>query len=217
MELPSIVLNFGSNGSEWLAGAIGVFGAVLGSIVAVVGSEIAGARNRSRQNAQRNAALSFAIYQKISFIYSDATIIRKTLRTGIFHKTLEDIATEKRGIERSADGKIVKRHNSISSFILGWANPPPPINFTVDETWVAKDVSGTDLLNAIMSLDRTFNALMMSIQKYTDERQELQKNIRPDSVDGIVVTMSGNPEEFRGHAARSNSLDDMILTMHEMA
>lgn len=177
--------------NEWITGLIGAGGAILGSAVTVVWTELFNRRTRRRDQKARNAAGSFAAYQRLNQIYSNAVAVKRHLDTSFAE-------AEKEGAPYLC--VLVRPLNRLSG----------PVEFPVDELWTLVQVGGHVLINRVSSLDHAHNSVMDVMDQYRLVRDEVWSHITPESMEGTVGTVAMTPEDLKKLRPRFAELDFML-------
>lgn len=139
----------------WVGGLTGAFGAVLGSIVTIVWTEWFNKRSFDRQQKERNSAALFGCLHRLNQIYSGSTKIR-------------DHLSEQLTPARAA--KAAGRVPYAALHVIPMLRMSGPVEFPVEELWLAARVGGDRLINAITALDARFNNLNDTVQMYQEKR-----------------------------------------------
>ncbi|MDO1559794.1 hypothetical protein Q0812_10190 [Brevundimonas sp. 2R-24] len=211
------VLPEADGGGEWVSaivsGLIGIIGAILGAAVAVWGTERVAHKNRQRERAERVKALAFAIFQKATYIYSDASSLRDTLRQAK-EGLAREVAEAEAGPELEPHVRVI---HALCMRVMPWGNLPERLSFTTDEVWAAKEIVGDSLLNAVMNLDRQHSALLKSADRYSLERERFQETLEVREVEGLVVQAGFDADNAARSLATINRLDDLLRHIDEAA
>lgn len=181
----------GFQASDLVNGAIGIFGAILGSVATVIWTEFFNKRARDRDTKQRNAASSFAVFHKLTQIYSGTIAFRRHLKAGI------ELAKHEK-----ADYKCL--------FLVPYASPSSMVDFTTDELWAMARVGGASLVNAVSALDQQHNAGLRAFETYGVQRTEIQGRLQPRAVEGQNANIEMDKAEFLKLAPQLAMLDDLI-------
>lgn len=180
--------------AEWITGFTGAGGAILGSVVTVVWTELFNRRTRRRDQRSRNAAGSFAAYQRLNQIYSNALAVKQHL-----------------------DGSMIDAVLSGAPFFCARVEPmnrlPGPVSFPVDELWTLSQVGGHRLINRVNSLDHAYNSVAEMMDAYRDTRNQVWGNITPERMEGTVGTVAMTPDVFKATLPRFVELDFVLVQL----
>jgi hypothetical protein len=155
---------------EWISGATGALGAILGSAVTVISTEFFNRRTRRREFGRRNHSAAFAVYQKLNKIYSTARTIHQHYLS--FRETYNP-----------------NTGPQCLSF-RGMFFDSAPVWFSIEEREGIWDTSGPQLVNQIQALDASYNFLLNCVGRYEQDRQKLMDALVPDSMDGPVGNLT---------------------------
>lgn len=150
---------------EWISGATGAFGAVLGSVVTVTWTESFNRRTRARERNERIRVGVFSLSQKLMQIYQDADVIIRHISTGFANAALKNLTYA-------------------SQTTTAMVQHPSVIDFSIEEKWAALQVQAPDLLTAINGLDRGCNTLNAAMARYDVERANAIKDMTISRVEG---------------------------------
>lgn len=157
--------------TEWISGLTGAGGAILGSVVTVAWTELFNRRTRRRDQRMRNAAGSFAAYQRLNQIYSNALAVKRHLDGSMAHAVVS---------EAPYFCTVVQPMNRL----------PGPVAFPVDELFILMLVGGHTLINRVNSLDHAYNALAEVMDHYREARTGVWGQLTPERMDGVIGTIA---------------------------
>jgi hypothetical protein len=143
---------------EWISGATGALGAVLGSVVTVTWTEVFNRRTRTRERNERIRVGAFSLSQKLMQIYQDADVIIKHINNGFANAALKNLAYA-------------------SQTTTAMVQHPSVIEFSIEEKWAAIQVRAPNLLTEINGLDRGCNTLNAAMARYDFEREKVSKDM----------------------------------------
>ncbi len=159
---------------EWISGITGAGGAILGSLVTVLSTEIFNGRKLKRDDARENHISALAIFNKLNKIYSQCLTI---------HQHYSEFNTQYRP---TTGPKCL-------SFM--------PLSVSDREVWFTMEErkavlnsggkkiaqsSGLRLLNRMLDLDERYNFLTKSALKYGPDREKLMDSFTATEALGIV-------------------------------
>jgi hypothetical protein len=139
----------------WVSGFTGAFGAVFGSIVTIIWTEWFNKRSFDRHQKERNSAALFGCLHRLNQIYSGSTKIRDHLN------------------EQLPPARAAKAAGEVpyaSLHVIPMLRMSGPVEFPVEELWLAARAGGDSLINAITALDARYNNLNDTVQMYHDKR-----------------------------------------------
>jgi hypothetical protein len=191
-------LSTASHSSEWISGLTGAGGAILGSVVTVIWTELFNRRTRSRDRKSRNAAGAFAAYQRLNQIYSNALVVKQHL-------------------DGSMAYAIVSRSPFFCMQVVPMNRLPGPVSFPVDELWTLAQVGGHTLINRVNSLDHAYNSLAEMMDHFRDARIATWNQIVPERMNGTTGTVAMTPEVFKAMMPRFAELDSAITQIKPIA
>jgi len=154
----------------WVSGLVGAGGAVLGSFVTILWTELFNHRSRKRERRAKNAVAAFGVYQKLIQIYTGVTTVRT-------HLTTQFGEAKQAGLPFLCFR--VQPLNSLSG----------PLHFTTDELWALSDIAGSRLINRVNSLDDGFNVVCDVVDHYRTIRAPIWDKLKPVDAQGVVGTL----------------------------
>lgn len=184
--------------TEWISGLTGAGGAILGSVVTVIWTELFNRRTRRRDQKGRNAAGSFAAYQRLNQIYSNALVVKQHL-------------------DGSMAYAIVSHSPYFCMQVVPMNRLAGPVSFPVDELWTLAQVGGHALINRVNSLDHAYNSLAEMMDQYREARTAIWNQMVPERMDGTTGTVAMTPEVFKTMMPRFVELDSAITQIKPIA
>ena len=180
---------------EWISGATGAAGAIAGAAVTVAWTEFFNRRVRKRDLKIRNYAAAFAVWSKLTKIYSISTAIQ--------HHYVE--------LQRNYNPELGPM------CLQGRAGyfDQSLVQITIDERMTIWTVSGAAALNRLLALDDQYNFLVQAVTRYLEHRQALFDSITPVAMNGAVGTIS--EEDQRRIAPKVVELDMELTQSFGMA
>jgi hypothetical protein len=189
---------FAGHESELIAGGIGAVGVLAGAFVSVLWTEFFNQRSRKRDRKERFATGTFAVYQKLNYIYSLTMVRRDHLSRGILEAILIGAPF-------------------LYSTTLPVFGHSKLVEFTTDDLWAITQVGGADLVNTVNSLDNAFNQQSAIMRYYSEERRGLTSRYPPSTriVDG-VASIGVTQEQFFQMQPIIVELDGIVLQTHTL-
>lgn len=188
----------------WVGGFTGAFGAILGSIVTIAWTEWFNKRSLDRQQKELNSAALFGCLHRLNQIYSGSTKIRDHL-----HEQLAPARAAK------AAGQVPY----VALHVLPMLRMSGPVEFPVEELWLATRVGGDRLINAITALDARYNNLNDTVQMYQEKRAATLSLLpQPTNVDEDGAAETGlTREEMARVQPNLYELDTLLEQMQPLA
>lgn len=204
-EITRIVYQAAQEQSPWVAGGIGVLGAVAGSVTTILWTE----HFNRRQARERSNALAFSVMTKIEEMYSTLSAIRKG-----FQNAREELDKEKSEYQSAppkiVDGKLVIQKFFLHTYIQSSANSFPEREINGDELWAVNRVGGGNLLSKVAPLSRRYNTVVNSFRVYSERREEPDDLFKVTGADGVTATMEIDPNNPR-QMLKLNSIEKMAI------
>ncbi len=176
---------------EWINGATGAGGAILGGLVTIIWTGWYNRGTRQRERREKFATGAFASYQRLNQIYSVSIQIRDHLDGG--------------------HAMAASKHQPICTTTIGVQRMSGPVIFPIEELWTLTQVGGSKLLNRVNSLDHAFNQLLDSVDRYGIARREVWHKLpTPDNMEGIVGNVGLTQEQERKLAPDIAMLDHTL-------
>lgn len=190
-----------SQTDSWVSGLTGAFGAVLGSLVTIAWTEWFNKRSFQREQKERNSAALFGCLHRLNHIYSGSMKIRDHF-TG--------------GLTRAREARATGRIPYLTLHVIPMMRMSGPVEFPVEELWLASRAGRDRLLNAITALDDRFNGLNDTVQIYHDKRTAVVSMFPPPtSIDGAGAGDTGLTEDTFAPLRPGLFELDMILEQME--
>ena len=183
-------------------GMTGIVGAILGSVVTVGWTEFFNWRARRRDLKEKQRVGSFAMYQRLNRIYSDAMLMRKHIGDSIMEVFLRQIPVP-----------------FVSLRVMPMGQLSSDFEFTVDELWIATQVGGPALCNQVQALDHAHNMLNHAMAEYQILRNKAMAEVPTPQVweDMNVGRLGTDDDEIRKLAPFFVTCDEHILRVHTVA
>ncbi len=176
---------------EWISGATGAGGAILGSLVTIFWTAAYNRGTRKRERREKFAAGAFAAYQRLNHMYSVALQIRDHLNLG--------------------EEEARKQGAPVCTRTMPMQRMSGSVTFPLEELWTLTLVGGSALINRVNSLDHSFNHLVESIESYGTLRREVWlKMPTPVSMRGHVGSVVLTPGDMRKIAPDFGALDHLL-------
>lgn len=182
---------------DLVSGGIGVFGALLGALVAYLLTSLAAKRAKEEATKERDRYQSLSVILKLQSIYA----------------TQESIHAQ---FERAMQFYHEKKLENISMAFSAFANTPQKVTFTTDEVICGADLAGGAVLNILMTLDGNHNATMDMIDAYRIHKLEFQTRLDPVSTgkDG-AFTFKITKQKLEMLKPYLTGLDAMVAAMRD--
>jgi hypothetical protein len=180
---------------EWISGATGAAGAIVGAAVSVAWTEFFNRRARKRDLKVRNHAAAFAVWNKLIKIYSSSMSIKR-------HYSENEKEYNPDNGPRCLQGRPGYFDQTL-------------VQLTIDERMTVWTVSGAAALNRLLDLDDQYNFLVQAVTRYLEHRQALFDSLTPVAVDGAIGTIS--EEDQRRIAPKVVELDMELSQSFGMA
>jgi hypothetical protein len=187
--------------NDWVSGAIGIFGALLGSIATVVWTEYFNRRTRARNDRQSRHTAAIAVYRKLIKIYSRALEV---------HKHFEEFNLVYDPNTGSKCFFLIEVVIDIESVYFSDAEH---IGVSNSGGKSLKNTNALKLLNKIQELEDGYNSLKNSVLLYGRDRQAFLSSLQPHKVTGVVGFVSDTDPAIQLKASTLDVLIDQTFPM----
>lgn len=171
-----------------------IVGAIVGGLIALFVQLIAlraAKKQRAEDQKETRRALGNSLLFKMVRIHSNIYGI---------HRHIEERFEE--AMQRGLGGEPWQ-------FFLPLANPPEPVNFSSEEMGMLLAQKNDDVFNLVLPMDVIHNSMIVLVKLINQERQKLSSLLKPDEVDGHVITGHLSKEQvlmFRPRMIEVNTL-----------